>query len=182
MKFFSQLPAKRQFQIMLIGIILLFLFAYQFSFKRTIELIDTYQSGLSTMSKAANAPEKIANYKSQINLLEASLKTTNYDRETLFDAIHLFCVDKNLSLSNFLPEQKKTQGELELITSPIEVSGGYFEIVQLAYFIEQEEKLGHIASIDFEKKKNLKTKKEKLIASIYLQNVFPKEKNNRYEN
>lgn len=171
MNFLQKLPVRQQLFILIGGILLLVLLAYQFSFRNTLKLYQTYQEQEKALALAASAPQRIQNYQTQLQALDQNFSKMKYDRSQLFEAVNTFCVAHDLTLDNFSSEQRVSIDNMEWITNPIEVSGPFWEITQLCYDIEQTHQYGHIASVHYALKKDLRSKTDKLIGTIYLQNV-----------
>lgn len=148
------------------------LVVYYFSIHPTIEAYQFYNSQQKSMEQAAQAPAQIQQYQAQLASTENSIAQMNYDRAYLFEIVNTFCQAHHLKLSNFHPEQRQVQHQYVLITSPIMVQGNYVDMVALAYHLEYEMKLGHIASSHFQTIKDRKNRKTYLEGTFYLQNVI----------
>jgi len=82
-----------------------------------------------------------------------------------------YCKDKPLLLKEF-PKTvlKETDGflvELNYFT----VEGDFKNLLNLVYTLEQKVKVGKVASVNFMIKENIKTKRNELTATIYIQNL-----------
>ncbi|MEN0005203.1 MAG: hypothetical protein AAF798_13710 [Bacteroidota bacterium] len=171
MLFFKNLPPKQQVIASITLLLLLYILAYQFAFKKTIQDYSTLTQQKEMLAIAQDAPQRIQQYQIQLQQLDATISAMSYDRAQLFEAVNTFCEEHQLALDNFSSEHRKAIDKLDWITNPITVSGSYWEITQLCYYMEQEEHFGHIASVDYQLEKDLRTKKKKLTGTIYVQNV-----------
>ncbi len=163
--------AKQRFQALVLGIAALLVLAYFFSFRNTIDAYSLSKSNRSALQEASSAPQQIKQFRDQLSLLEESLIQSNYNRQVLFEAVNTFCESHELKLDYFHPEQRYVHNDYEIITNKVEVEGDYKSIVELIYYLEQEQKLGHIVSTNFEKKEERRTKRKYLTAEIYIQNI-----------
>lgn len=165
--------AKQKFQLLAIGISALLIIAYFFSIRKTIDAYTLSRNNAKGLEEASTAPFQIKQLQEELKLLEVSLIQSNYNRQTLFESINTFCETYDIRLDYFHPEQRHAQNDYEVITNKLEVEGTYQSIVKLIYHLEQEQKMGHIASCNFEKKEERRTKRKYLKADIYIQNIQP---------
>lgn len=164
--------AKKKFQALILGLVLLLIVAYRFSFSKTIAAYQTFKLQSKSLGKAQNAPLTIQNYQQLIQQLEGRLNANlSYDREQLFELVNTFCAANDLSLAGFHPERRQQSNDYEIITTPIEIKGGYIDMVKLAYQLEFVDRIGHIASLEFVMEKDRINKKDNLIGRVYLQNI-----------
>jgi len=163
--------AKQRFQALCFGMVLLLVLAYLFSFRNTIAAYQLSKNNQLALEEASSAPQQIKQFQDQLSLLEVSLIQSDYNRQVLFEAVNTFCDAQSLKLDHFHPEQRYIHNDYEIITNKIEVEGVYKDIVELIYYLEQEQRLGHIASTNFVKKEERRTKRKYLTAEIYIQNI-----------
>ena len=154
------------------GLLILSFLAYNFSIKNTIHLFYSLDENKEKIDRLSSAPTEIAALKSQLSKFKNSLNQRKYDREEIFKSINSFCSEQGIKLSKFHPEQRESAKDLEIITNKIEVEGNYKSIVNLAYEIEYIQELGHLASLNFEKRKDRRKKKEILVGVIYLRHLI----------
>lgn len=163
---------KYRFYGLLTAFIFLWLFAYQFSIKETIGQIGLYQQNKQNLEQAATAPQQIKEYQTQLQQLNANQLYQSYNRANLFEQVNTFCRNNDLSLSNFSPEAIQRQGEFQVFTNQIVVRGKYVDMLKLAYTLEFEQSLGHLAAAKFERKKDLRSRKIYLEGALFLQNLI----------
>lgn len=167
----QSISAKHRFFGLLAAFALLWLFAYQFSIKQTVNQLGEYFQNKQNLEEAASAPQRIAKYQNQLNQLNANQQYQVYDRANLFEQVNTFCREHDLSLSNFSPEEVQQEGEFQIFTNQIMVEGKYVDMVKLAYTLEFEQGLGHLAAATFERKKDLRSRKTYLEGALFLQNL-----------
>lgn len=167
----SSISSKQRFYGLLIGFTLLWFLAYQFSIKNTVEQLGLYLQNQQKLELAAKAPEQIQQFQEQLNQLNANQQYQLYDRSNLFEEVNTFCRENKLSLSNFSPEEMRQQGEYQIFTNQITVQGKYVDMIKLAYALEFEKGLGHLASASFSRQRDLRSRKTYLEGNLYLQNL-----------
>ena len=172
----NSLTYRQKNILLLIGTILLGFIAYQFSFSKTIGEYQKYQTQTQTLEKAQSASTQIQQYQVQLAKLKQQTNFTKYSEANLFSQISRFATDNNLKVLAFPQGQSVENGEYEIITNYIEVSGNYKAIVELSYMIEHQKKLGRVASIEYVTEKNIQTRETNLKGKLYIQNVIPKSK------
>lgn len=163
--------AKQRFQLLLAGFILLLIIAYVFSIRNTVDAYIISKRQQHSLEDVSNAPQRIKQFQDQLASLDHSLVQSDYNRQQLFESVNTFCESQDLKLDYFHPEQRFLHNDYEIITNKVEVEGTYKSIVRLIYYLEYEQKLGHIASTNFEQKEERRTKRKYLTAEIYIQNI-----------
>jgi hypothetical protein len=88
-----------------------------------------------------------------------------------FEKVSHFCVSNNLRLINLYPQESFEIENNTIIHRQIYVEGSYKSILNLIYYLEKESKSAHVSSCAFELKKDIKSKKEQLFASIQIDNL-----------
>ena len=132
-----------------------------------------YAANKKASKLAIEAPSRIIQYKAHISKIENKFRMVQYERSVLFEAVNSYCRQHHLVLSNFGAEKRITKNGYHIITNPIEVKGLFTNIVQLIYYLEHLEQLGHIVSSEFHLVKDRISKKENLISTLFLQNILP---------
>jgi Tfp pilus assembly protein PilO len=169
---FNSLTFRQKNIGLFIGTILLGLIAYQFSFSKTIDAYQKHNHQKATLTKAQSASSLIQKYQTELAKLEQQTNFTAYSEENLFRAISQFATENNLKVLAFPQAERIVNGEYEVITNYIEVSGNYKSIVELSYMIEHKRKLGRIASIEYKTEKNIQTRQTILKGMLYIQNII----------
>ena len=160
--------------LLIIGSLLLAFIAYQFSFSKTLNAASQNKQLQQKLIEAKSANQRIQQLEQQLATLDGNVRTEGYNPEVLFRAISQFCTQNDLKVLTFPQANNLENGNYEMITNEVEISGAYQDIVQLAYLIEQGKKLGRLASLSFKKEKNLRTKTTILKGKLYIQNIISK--------
>lgn len=161
---------RQKNQWLILGAVLLLIIAYWFSFRKTIH---AYQKNNNLTTQV----EQIQNANYNIQQLEQQLAKTNIQKATpfnqtvLFEKISQFCKSNQLDILTFEEPQIVTTDNYEVTTNYMEIEGAFAAITRLVYELEQQLKLGRIASVKYKLDYNRKTKKDFLIGKIYLQNI-----------
>lgn len=153
-----------------IGIILL-LFIFQWNIRPTLKERSTYIQYQTQLQQASSSPAQIQKLEKELEALKKNNKQSNYTPELLLEKVSSFCKNNQLKLEYFPQAIHLNQGNKQLITNEIKVSGSFQKMVQLTHFIEQDTKLGSTTSIRFSQEKNPRNRNQKLIANIIIQNI-----------
>ncbi|KAA3624442.1 MAG: hypothetical protein DWQ02_23070 [Bacteroidetes bacterium] len=167
--------AQKKVIFLLAGLFLLLIIAYFAGFKKTIEAYRFYQENIAAFEQAEDAPVQIQSIKQRLTLLGNDVDDIDYDREKLFERVNTFCSREGIQLLGFDPEKRKEAEGYEIITTPVRVRGKYLDLVRLVYHLEAEQKVGYIASANFEMKKDRRRKKEFLECQLLIQNINKKQ-------
>ncbi|MBL4653530.1 MAG: hypothetical protein JKY53_11830 [Flavobacteriales bacterium] len=129
----------------------------------------------SQLSAIQNASTHIKQLEQEIEKADKLLgnSSANFSsfQQELLSIVSQHCKSNKLILRDF-PEPKIENKEGFLIeTNIFEVSGKFKNLVQLVYLFEQQQKIGKVASVAFQKKKDVVNRSEYLSALVYIQNI-----------
>lgn len=170
--FINDLPAKQAVRWVLIIGALLVLLAFQFAIRPTI----TLRSQNNDLNFSALDPvlisDRIKMHQEQLSTIDATIGTGDYDRIVLFDRCGALAEELEIKLLDFAPEKiYHTDAGVKRIINQLSLQGGYKNILKFAYTIEEKEKLSSVLSLSFDYKKDIRTRKQNLIATLYLENL-----------
>lgn len=172
---FKNLTYKQKNRFLLIGIVLLAFLAYRMAFRNTISVYDEINSLEEQMKLADNAPQKAAGLQTRLEgmdqLLGRSQRSDTSVQQTLLGVVTDYCQKNSIILREFPRTIRKTEGEYQIETNFFIVEGGFIKLLELVYLLEQKNRTGKVASLNFISKKDFKTKVLNLTATIYVQNV-----------
>ena len=166
---------KQKNRILLIGLVILLLASYQFSFKKTFELSSELKTLKKDKETLDNAGGKLNLLQQQNRYLDSVLTSKDLLADQSFQQNLLQKVNglreehklKIVSLEE--PHEFKKDGGL-IQTYVIEVKGDFRNLMLFSSSLEQL-RLGTFLSVDFFKKQNYKTRRKELICKIVLQRL-----------
>jgi len=175
---FKDLSYKQKNKYLLICIGIFGLLIYTLNIKKTITEYKEYKKLNRQLEVLKDAPQLITQFQQKLVVLEQKIgndRVQEWKRNNnLLEVVTDFCHQYNIRLREF-PEPVVTyQNDYALMTNVFKVQGRFVNLLKLAYMIEQEYQKGKIVSLKFEKKKNRKTRRIVLEATIYLQNIKKK--------
>lgn len=177
---FKNLTYKRKNQLLIIVSVLALYLIYAFAIKKTIATYSEYIKAEKQIELAANAPAMAAQLASQLLQMDSKIGKQNIDgqntEQALLELITNYCQNNHAVLREFPETTIAKQGDLFIETNLFVVEGEFASLINLVYILEQKNKLGKIASVRYQLKKDFKTKEMTLTAAIYLQNVKQHEK------
>ncbi|MGZ4058661.1 MAG: hypothetical protein ACXVPU_06530, partial [Bacteroidia bacterium] len=92
----------------------------------------------------------------------------------LLELITGYCQVNNTVLREFPKTIIFEKGDILIETNRFVVQGSFQSLLNLIYTLEQKSKIGKVASVEYQIKKEIKDKKILLTASIFLQNIKKK--------
>ena len=130
---------------------------------------------ISQLNSIQHASAHIKQLEKEIVKADKLLGTSSNDigsfQQELLGIVSEYSKKHNLVLRDF-PEPTTEQKEDFLIeTNVFEVSGKYKNLIQLVYLFEQQQKIGKVASVSFQKKNGITNRSEYLTALVYIQNI-----------
>lgn len=172
---FKNLTYKKKNQLFIIVSLSTVYLIYVFAVKKTIASYSEYIKAESQIELAANAPVMAAQLEKQLLQMDSKIGKQNINGENteqaLLELITNYCQNNHAILREFPETTVAKQGDLFIETNLFVVEGEFTSLVNLVYILEQKNKLGKIASVRYQLKKDFKTKDMALTAAIYLQNV-----------
>ncbi|MEQ3663803.1 hypothetical protein [Olleya sp.] len=167
--------SKKQKNILLIlGFILALVICYQFAISKTLQQKKEFKILSQEELLFENAPKQLLLLKQKEVYFDSFLIKYQLDgssiQNNLLKTINSLAKDTNLKVVSFLEPHIIIKNDLTINTYEFIVEGSYNEINQLIYRLEQQSKFGEIINLHFEKKKNFRSRKYYLEASVLLRN------------
>jgi hypothetical protein len=160
---------------LLIGFLISGFIAYHFAIKKTVAAKSKHGQLLVEKNLVDNAGSKIE-YLNKKNgnlntfLVSNNLSVENSFQQMLLEKINVFSKEKNIQIVAFDKPHKIEGTQTVVETYSFKLKGGFIDLLKLINYIEQQ-RLGELISIDFEKKKNYKTRHNYLTLNIFLQKI-----------
>ena len=160
---------KKQYYIVIIVSFCLFIIVFMIAIKPTLELRNKFKVIEKQYVALQENPNEIASLRSKLQTYQSSQTDGNIN-QPISDEISKYCASNGLKVSYPTPT-KIHNGNLIIETNVFIITGGFHKITKLAYYIEQEKKIGKIVSLQYEMKKNFETRSQYLQATLYLQTI-----------
>lgn len=175
---FKNLTYKKKNQLLLVVILLVLLMVYSLAIKKTINIHNTYSEAEKKIVLAASAPMLAAQLEKELLQIDIKLGNENPKKQNTSDALleltTNYCQNNHAVLREFPKTTITEAGDMTIETNQFVVEGNFSTLINLVYILEQKNKLGKVASVKYQLKKDFKTKEMVLTATIYLQNVKKK--------
>jgi hypothetical protein len=159
--------------------VLVLFFVYEMAIKETINMYNTYSEGEKKIALAASAPMLAAQLEKKLMQIDIKLGNENKKKQNTADALleltTNYCQNNHAVLREFPKTTIIEQGDMTIETNQFIVEGDFVTLINLVYILEQKNKLGKVASVKYQLKKDFKTKEMVLTAAIYVQNVKKKQ-------
>jgi len=162
-------------KILFTGIALLLFASYQLAINKTVLLgKESKRLGMEVEkfkdipSKLAILNQKNAHYDSilgKMDLVDTSIQNN------LLRTINQEAVKTNTKVMEFKQPHLYQVGENSLLTYSFNLDGDYKNILRVVHTIEQKGNFGEIVHVDFQKKKDYRTNRYNLGATIFVQQV-----------
>ena len=172
----KKLSYKRKLQL-LIGLSVLFsLFIYQSVISKTIVLYNQNKEFDLKLKEASSAPARVQKLTQQLVSLDHLIQsrqtdTSNNVHDLLLGFLSSYCKENKTVLKSFPETSVSTQGEFEIQSHTFAVEGSFIKLLQLVYLLEQKLRIGKVSSLNFQASKDIDTKKNILVSTVYLQNI-----------
>lgn len=138
-----------------------------------MEVRSKCQNLKAQISSAANTTNEMAALSQALKEVGALIDDggDRYIEQQLLSYVTSYCEHERLELIDYPKPYLHLQNGYGVETKKIEVKGTFKKIVGLVYGLEQESKSGTVVSVHYVSKKNLRSKRYELSATLYLQNL-----------
>lgn len=157
------------------GSLLLLVILYQAQLKPTYLLHNKCDMMIKQIALAKDAPMRVAFLKKQQmefdHVLGISQNDSINSQQMLLGTITNYCQQSNVLLKEFPKTIAKQEKDYLIETNYFTVEGEFVKLLKLCYQLEQKNKIGKLASVNYLLKKDYKTQIDFLTATVYIQNV-----------
>lgn len=171
---FLQRLSYRQKNRLLILISVIFLFmVYFLAIKKTIVKYSECKELEIKANLAMNAPTQLVSLEKDYDAMKKS--TENYAgtniQQPLLGVVSRYCNENGLVIRDFSQPITSTNNDVTIETNSFVLEGSFIRALRLVYNLEQVNKIGRVASLDFSLKKDYATKSNSLATTVYIQNI-----------
>lgn len=175
MKKKTEIGYKEKFIILLLSLAVVCVLLWKYSISYTLELISETNYMAGNFYESDQLDEKILSLSQSLGGLEKQLGSTDINtfeiKQRLLEQTIEFCEKQELELINLPQTHDFKNGQYNLVTNTFIVSGKYKDLTEFCYYLENDSKLSRVISVNYYINKDKATKREKLYAKFYLQNI-----------
>lgn len=172
---FENLTYSKKNKLLIAAAIVAVYLIYVFAIKKTITQRNEYNNLQTKIELIKNAPSMAIQLQQQLLQMDAKIgnNTSNGQKtgQALLELLSDYCKNNKAVLRDFPASKNLQQGDLLVETNVFIVEGNYETLLKLVYLLEQKQKLGKVASVRYQYKKDIKTRNMALTATVYLQNI-----------
>lgn len=170
----KQLTYKQK-NLLLIALAVVFgVLVYNKALRNTFKIMDDCERLEEQLITANNAPQNASQLKAELAELDAFASTKFTTREShqkVLEQMSEYCRAHDLLVTDF-PEPTAFQTEkFTIVTGTAEAEGSFHNLIQMVHELEQHPQGFKVASVRLYTKTNVQSKKTKLYARIYFQNI-----------
>lgn len=134
-----------------------------------------FKESSSKMEQAASAPLLAEQIEKELIVMDSKIASQNnrYENvdEALLSLITTYCQNHHAVLREFPETTYSEDGDLAIETRQFMIGGDFSTLINLVYLLEQKYNLGKLVSVNYQLKKDFKTKEMQLTATIFIQNI-----------
>ncbi|MDG2194263.1 MAG: hypothetical protein P8K77_05320 [Polaribacter sp.] len=166
---------KLKNKLLVAGCVAMLFVVYQFAIQKTIDSKKVLRELTAEKELLHNAADRIAVLQQQNVHLDSLLNSYDISinssfQQVLLQKITRFAKKKKLQVIAFNEPHQFASNGTKISTYSFEVKGNFIPLLQLVQFLEQQQ-LGALISIHFEKKKNYSANRTYLTCKLLLQKV-----------
>ena len=171
----ERLSYKHKNYLLVAGLLILGVVVWKSAIRKTLDVRAECENLQIQLAKSQDAPAQLAFFRQRLSDLDALVgkggAEASLAQQELLERVSDYCTEHRMTLKAFPESHEYTENEYAIVTNKVEVEGDFVDLVKLVYELEQKYTAARISSTQFYSKKNLKTKKVKLYALIYFQNI-----------
>ena len=165
---------QRNMGLVVITIFMCFII-YQRSIKKTLLLVDDCHKMEQQITSAKASSGMIGQLQREIKhydqLIGDAEKSSNEIQQDLMDSISNYCKRNNMIITEIPEAHSYSENSYMSITNQVNIEGDFVNLLKLTYNLEQQFSGAKPLSVKYYSRKNTRTKKTKLYATIYFQNI-----------
>lgn len=163
---------KLKNRILILGIAVVLVLCHELAISKTLDLRREQVILEEKTNRYKDTPKQVSLLRQKQKVYD-SILTKNHLlgsslQNNLLQTINTYTKEQDLQVLEFLEPHTITTNDLLTNSYQFTVEGSFKSIMELLYSIEQKTKFGEIINVEFKKKKDYKTQKEHLQASIIL--------------
>ncbi len=174
----QNLTYARKNQLLVIAFVMIVFLVYWLAIKKTINEDRQVSEAEKKIQMATSAPFMAGRLEKELMLMNKKIGNENIkgdnSLQTLLELVTNYCKNNHAVLREFPETNINKQEGLLIETNRFAVEGNFSTLINLVYLLEQKNKLGKVASVTYQLKKDIKTRENILICTLYLQNVKKK--------
>ncbi|MDP2721463.1 MAG: hypothetical protein Q8O72_01795 [Bacteroidales bacterium] len=171
---------RKKLLFVILGTLLLLVFSYQLSFKKTIVLYQEYQVILDERYQKIDLPEQLKLLQDQLDDIAGTIGTSGdvlvNKRRLIIDRVSNYCNDNSIRIIELAPSLVTKESSFVIETNIIKTEGSFANLLKLVNILEREKAIGKVISVRFATSLNRKTKAKELISEIFVQNITNQDK------
>ena len=171
----GKLTYKKKLLFALIGSGLFAICLYKISIADTIALSSENSMFEEQIESSQDAPEQIQHLRAKLRRVESLVgedqMMSGDMHQVLLDMVTDRCKQKGIILKEFPQTMVSENNGYQTKTARVVVEGDFIELLKLVHYLETNYRIGKIVSVSFETYKEKRTRRRKLMVSIYIQNV-----------
>ncbi len=160
---------------LLLGFVVLLFLCYKYAIKNTVVEINRKERLTSEKVLSDEIPKNLAILSQKEKYFDSILGKMNMGNTSLENnllrIINIETQKNNVSVVDFNKPHVYVSENSHLRTFQFVLRGSFTSLIKTIYELEQNNSFGEIVSLDFEKKKNYRTRKNYLEVSVLLQNI-----------
>ncbi len=170
----NRLTYKQKNLLLIAGALIFGFLVYKKALKNTFGLMADCEKLEAQLALADVAPQEVAALRTelqQLNTIVGPEGSTTQAHQLLLEQVSEYCKSNNMHVASFPEPSAFEAEEFTIVTGTAEIEGGLHDLVKLVHELEQRPKGFKVASVRFYTQTNVQSKKTKLYARIYFQNV-----------
>ncbi|MBI9034076.1 MAG: hypothetical protein JEZ03_06375 [Bacteroidales bacterium] len=168
-----------RYKIKFYGLILLLVvlswIIFKLSISKTVDVYNQIQQieqrvaqATTNKNSAQGIEQELAHYE---GLLLNDTANINVRHHTLLEFTSDFCEQNNLMLISMHQPEIIAADDVKYIRNQLSLQGSFKDLLQYIHTLEKQKGISNIISVDFQLKKDMRKKNEKLYATIVLQDI-----------
>lgn len=170
-----KLSPKNRLLAVLLAVVLFIVLSYQMAIKPTVEVRTHYKQLVSKINLSKNLPEELSFLTNKETYLDSVLSELTQGSSSIQNNLLRFLQEQSrenaIRISEFSKPHVVEQEDYHIATYQFKLKGGYTALLKTLYALEQKGIFGEVVHVNYQKKKNYRTRKEHLEATVFVQQL-----------
>lgn len=169
------MTGKTKNRLLVASCLIAIILCYSFAFSKTIKLKTSFDNLTMEESFYDDSPKTLSILKQKERHYDSIFAKYKLNggaiQNTLLKIINSFAAENDLKVISFLEPHIFIDLDFTIKTYQFSLEGDYNGIIQLIHKLEQETKFGEVINVHFEKKKNFRSGRDYLVATVILKSI-----------
>lgn len=162
--------------LLVLGFLAVLYLCYTVSIKKTLALKTEINSLNDSISRYETLSNQAQNLKAKEVYIDSVLASNNFNnvsiQNNILNVLNAQAEEKGFLISEFNEPHTFSENGISINSYPFRLTGDFNDLLDVIYFFEQNTRLGKVAHVNFEKKKDYRKRKDYLECFVVIESLI----------